>query len=38
MTQISANAPWKAHLGEVQASIWKEEDVLYAGEHGVEFL
>lgn len=28
----------KAHLGEVQASIWKEEDVLYAREHGVEFL
>lgn len=28
----------KAHLGEVQASIWKEEDVRYAKERGVEFL
>ena len=28
----------KAHLGEVQASIWPEKDVQYAKEHGVEFL
>lgn len=28
----------KAHLGEVQASIWREEDVQYAKERGVEFL
>ena len=28
----------KAHLGEVQASIWKEEDVAYAKARGVEFL
>ncbi|MBQ8199352.1 MAG: aspartate--ammonia ligase [Lachnospiraceae bacterium] len=28
----------KAHLGEVQASIWPEKDVLYAKERGVEFL
>ncbi len=28
----------KAHLGEVQASIWPEKDVQYAKERGVEFL
>ena len=28
----------KAHLGEVQASIWPEKDVQFAKEHGVEFL
>ena len=28
----------KAHLGEVQASAWKAEDLAYAKEHGVEFL
>nr|MBQ8253668.1 aspartate--ammonia ligase [Lachnospiraceae bacterium] len=28
----------KAHLGEVQASIWPEKDVCYAKERGVEFL
>lgn len=28
----------KAHLGEVQASIWPKEDVEYAKAHGVEFL
>ena len=28
----------KAHLGEVQASIWPEKDVQFAREHGVEFL
>lgn len=28
----------KAHLGEVQASIWPEEDIMYARERGVEFL
>ena len=28
----------KAHLGEVQASIWPEKDVRFAKEHGVEFL
>lgn len=28
----------KAHLGEVQASVWVEEDVQYARERGVEFL
>ncbi len=28
----------KAHIGEVHASIWKEEDVQYAKERGVEFL
>ena len=28
----------KAHLGEVQASIWPQEDVEYAKAHGVEFL
>ncbi len=28
----------KAHLGEVQASIWPEADIAYAAEHGVEFL
>ena len=28
----------KAHLGEVQASIWPEQDIEYAREHGVEFL
>ena len=28
----------KAHLGEVQSSIWPEKDVAYAKERGVEFL
>ena len=28
----------KAHLGEVQASIWPEKDVQFAKDHGVEFL
>ena len=28
----------KAHLGEVQASIWPEKDIEYARERGVEFL
>ncbi|MCR4840804.1 MAG: aspartate--ammonia ligase [Lachnospiraceae bacterium] len=28
----------KAHLGEVQASAWKAEDLAYAKERGVEFL
>ncbi|MCR4691534.1 MAG: aspartate--ammonia ligase [Lachnospiraceae bacterium] len=28
----------KAHLGEVQASIWPEKDVEYARQKGVEFL
>ena len=28
----------KAHLGEVQASIWPEKDIEYARQHGVEFL
>lgn len=28
----------KAHLGEVQASIWPQKDVDYAKERGVEFL
>ncbi|MCR5267091.1 MAG: aspartate--ammonia ligase [Lachnospiraceae bacterium] len=28
----------KAHIGEVQASIWPEKDVEYAKEHGVLFL
>ncbi|MCR5282106.1 MAG: aspartate--ammonia ligase [Lachnospiraceae bacterium] len=28
----------KAHIGEVQASIWPEKDVEYAKEHGVMFL
>lgn len=28
----------KAHLGEVQASVWPEKDVQYAEEHGVKFL
>ena len=28
----------KAHLGEVQASVWPEKDIQYAKEHGVEFL
>ncbi len=28
----------KAHLGEVQASIWPQKDIEYARERGVEFL
>jgi aspartate--ammonia ligase len=28
----------KAHLGEVQASIWPEEDIIYAKKHGVSLL
>ncbi len=28
----------KAHLGEVQASIWRDEDVQYAKQRGVTFL
>ncbi len=28
----------KAHIGEVQASLWKDEDWDYAKEHGVTFL
>lgn len=28
----------KAHLGEVQASVWMEKDIEYAKERGVEFL
>ncbi|MBQ4283915.1 MAG: aspartate--ammonia ligase [Lachnospira sp.] len=28
----------KAHLGEVQASIWPQKDIDFAREHGVEFL
>nr|MCR5339062.1 aspartate--ammonia ligase [Lachnospiraceae bacterium] len=28
----------KAHIGEVQASIWPEKDVEYAKERGVMFL
>ena len=28
----------KAHIGEVQASLWPEEDVKAAAEHGIELL
>jgi aspartate--ammonia ligase len=28
----------KAHIGEVQASVWPEEDIAYAKSKGVELL
>lgn len=28
----------KAHIGEVQASLWPEEEIKAAAEHGIELL